>query len=263
MKTLLALPLLALFAFSCRQREISPETGIPVSAASLKKIGNKLQEISGKGFEYPWTGIEEQLRAQGLEYLPLVGYGSLLNPQSAARTITNTPPDGHPPVIAAGARRVFEYRMPDKPSIDPADPARAALNVRATGRPSDLINGRLLTVHFEDLPALRKREFGYSLRPVVYLPWGEWKNEPSIAYILCAEREVVDGTKILDPSLLPEPSYLELCEAGARMVSPDFHRFFLQTTYLANGQTSLDVWKQTHARAGAQPSTKTEASPEP
>ncbi|MEM8493989.1 MAG: hypothetical protein AAF663_01220 [Planctomycetota bacterium] len=120
-------------------------------------------------FEYPWNGLEQALESQGHDQLQLVGYGSLLNPTSAARTIADTPPGGHPPVLAFGARRLFDYVMPQffidryqangAPEYPPS--YRAALNTRWTGDPADVVSGRLIPLHVGDLDGLREREKGY------------------------------------------------------------------------------------------------------
>src|SRR5271154_1143838 len=105
-------------------------------------------------FKYPWEDFEKRIHELGTERLSLVGYGSLLNPQSAAKSVRNTPSNGHPPVVALGARRVFNYRMPDgifeQYGAEPGARDRAALN--AEPAPTGVINGRLIEFAVSDLP---------------------------------------------------------------------------------------------------------------
>lgn len=232
---ILSIPVLST---SCK----TAETGTAIPEKTLIRMEQALSAYVGKGYDYPWFELEEQ----GIRSLRLIGYGSLLNPESAARTVSDTPPDGHPPVLAMGARRVFEYVMPAAAIEHYAEgdrtfraDQRAALNTRFTGRAEDLLNGRVMEIRADDFEALREREFGYDLRPVASLPWGSWDDEPKIGYLLCAARKERNGRKILASDLAPFPPYLKLCEAGAAQVSPEFLRFFRETTYLGDGKTKL------------------------
>lgn len=192
---------------------------------------------------YPWPGLEERLAAQAAPVLHLVGYGSLLEPDSARRTVLDTPDDGHPPVLAWGARRLFDYEMSDagreRYGAAAEGRERAALDVRWTGRAADGFNGRLLDVAVDHLEALRRREVGYDLAPVVWQPWDEPDAAPAVAFALCASRRPVGGRVRVRDDVLPCPPYLEICRRGARRVSPAFEQVLLDTTFLADGTTPL------------------------
>ena len=60
--------------------------------------------------------------------------------------------------------------------------------------------------------------------------------------MLAAEAAVVKGQRVVDNSLLPNPSYVEICLAGAKEVSPEFVTAFLDTSYLGDGRTTLRRW---------------------
>ncbi|MGC3992007.1 MAG: hypothetical protein QM796_20410 [Chthoniobacteraceae bacterium] len=124
-------------------------------------------------YPYPWNDAEEQLRSHGHNSINLIGYGSLMNPASAARTIRDTPPTGHPPVVALGARRVFNYQIPPpvfvRYGVEPGENDRAALNAEPAA--CTLMNGRCIQVHVDDMPGLRERETAYDLQPVTCLDW--------------------------------------------------------------------------------------------
>ena len=72
--------------------------GVPSAARGSLQAG--LKTLDGAGFDYPWNGLEEEVAKMPEGKLLLVGYGSLLNRDSAARTIKDTPAEGHPPVLA-------------------------------------------------------------------------------------------------------------------------------------------------------------------
>lgn len=191
---------------------------------------------------YPWRELERQaLDRDGA--VAIVGYGSLLNPDSARRTMPDTPTDGHEPVIAVGARRVFDYAMSPAganrhgPIEHPMQ--RAALNTVWTRDPQDAITGRLLRVSTADLPALRERERGYHLAGVLYVPWNHPRATPRVGYVLTADAEPVDGVVHTDASLLPHQRYTAICLEGARRVDPAFEHAFIQTTWLGDRVTPL------------------------
>lgn len=213
-------PLAAASAFAVENAPTAPASAassLPPSGASME-AANALLERAGvprktraglqaalatldeRDFEYPWNGLEEAVTKMPENKLSLVGYGSLLNRDSAAKTIKDTPPEGHPPVLALGARRIFNYVMPEELLEDyrkryggnflPRE--RAALNVDYTGSPADALNGRLLTVSTADFEDLRKREPGYDLRPVVYVRWGEWDAVPFTGYVVVGFESVAE-----------------------------------------------------------------------
>jgi hypothetical protein len=218
-----------------------PELGIPQQP--IADLESAFHGMSAPSFAYPWHGLEDSLGKFPNGELPLIGYGSLLNPKSAARTIADTPSQGHPAVLAMGARRIFNYKMPEKALArypDRSDPlATAALNLEYSRSSHDFFNGRLVAVAPGDIKGLRERERGYDLEPVVYVPWNRWDAHPQVAYVLVARNR--PGQRVVDASQRPHPEYAELCLAGARLESPAFATFYLKTTFLADGRTSL--WK--------------------
>ena len=192
------------------------------------------------GFKYPWEDLEERLYEHAAARIYLVGYGSLLNPESAARSVRNTPSDGHPPVVAVGARRVFNYRMPDgifeRYGVEPGARDRAALNAEPAAE--SVLNGRLIELALADLPNLRVRETAYDLEPVTCLPWNKPNTAPFTAFVLCCKYEFWEGQRYVDNALMPFKPYYRLCRTGAEMVSPAFLNFYLKTCFLADRSTT-------------------------
>lgn len=189
-------------------------------------------------FEYPWTGLEDYLSRIGEPSIPLVGYGSLMNVDSAATTLQNNSGLPRRPVVCHGVRRLFNYRMPEKfiNKYGGADPGVhvAALNTQRTGDPTDSVNGVLEWVSIEDLDRLRERENGYNLSPSNACDW--WSGEAIDRQVFLLES--LNG----ESEILPHRRYLDVCIQGARSVSERFMKTFLQNTYLADGATILSDW---------------------
>jgi hypothetical protein len=192
------------------------------------------------GFNYPWEDLEKRLDDREVERFYLVGYGSLLNPQSAARSVRNTPSNGHPPVVALGARRVFNYRMPDvmfeRYGVEPGALDRAALN--AEPAVASVFNGRLIEFALSDLPDLRVRETAYDLQSVTCLSWDKPDTAPFTAFVLCCGYEFWEGKPYVDNTLVPYEPYYQLCRTGAELVSPAFLHLYLKTCFLADRSTT-------------------------
>ena len=195
-------------------------------------------------FNYPWDGLESFLE-DGMINLPLIGYGSLINEASAARTINTDDSAGRVPVKAYGAIRVFNYRMtPTLLNERYGTPAHsnyiAALNCERTGEARDQFNGILTHISPDHLEAFREREKEYALKPVVYQIWDEPSSSPQVAYILELLPGSGDEDDRYDPSILPHIDYTLLCQEGAQAISNSFLKGFNETTFLADKQTTLN-----------------------
>jgi len=225
---------------------------ITLSRQMLTTGASGEKQKAARGFEYPWKGLEREIAKEKGGHLLLVGYGSLINLDSSSETIAGVNAKDFFPVVAVGAKRIFNYRIPPDVLKDLGGRAKpdeiAALNVVATGRATDVINGRILPVSADDLPALRKREYGYHLRPVKCVRWDAQDAEPFTAYVLCAEDPVIQGRRVIDRTIKPNPAYVDICYAGARSVSRKFGELFLDTSYLADGKTSLRHWLKAHRK---------------
>jgi cation transport regulator ChaC len=218
--------------------ELSPEQ----TRAVARKLTEALQAPS---YRYPWRGLEEDLVHRQQSALRLLGYGSLVNAPSAARTLTE---GTRAPAIAFGARRLFNYEISDRQSrYGPVahSLARAALNVSVTGRPEDRVNGVIIEVARSDIPALRQRERGYDLRPVACIPWADKNEAPFLAYILECPDEPREGEVHTSEGIEPHHTYYRVCREGAAQIGEDFLRFWLASTYLADGVTPVEHWEAT------------------
>jgi len=196
-------------------------------------------------FVYPWPNLESDLARSAREQLRIIGYGSLVNAGSAGRTLSS---EHRLPVVAAGARRLFNYLMdpiPERygPLQRPA--ARAALNVRVTYDPDDVLNGVLTHVPREEIPAFRARETGYDLVPIPFVPWSAPTSDPDVAYVLEAPEGVPRNGRVRTRSdLEPHPAYYAVCREGAASFGDPFLAFWLDTTFLADGVTTARDWER-------------------
>ncbi len=221
--------------------------GISLSPAQAAEVSRKIAQAKGEqSYLYPWKFLERDLNRRGFSSISIVGYGSLLNSTSAGEILHDTPLGPRQPVIAFGTHRIFNYQMsPDGGRYGPPTKvlARAALNTRITGDINDAVNGVLLEIPVGDIPAIRKREFGYDLIPVACLGWNTLEKAPFLAYILRCPDKPRRGKKLTNDRLEPHREYYRVCRRGAAELGEEFLRFWLSTTYLADGITSMGQWE--------------------
>jgi hypothetical protein len=200
-------------------------------------------------YAYPWQALTEDLDRRGLTHVPVVGYGSLLNSESAAQTLSAGSLEGRRPILAFGVLRLFTRAMSsvatDRSAGNPD--VRAALNVRITGRQEDVVNGALIQVAREDLEALRRRERRYDLVPVACVEWDDRTVPPFTAYILVSPEELWRAESAAHPVIEPHPEYYQTCRRGAAEFGDAFLRFWLATTFLADGVTPVSAWEKTRS----------------
>jgi hypothetical protein len=195
-------------------------------------------------YEYPWTGLEEELKAQGLSTIRLFGYGSLLNRESASRTFAGSV-ERFVPAIAFGVVRLFNFEMPDAVRVrygaldDPL--ARGLLNAQVTGFMSDIANGVLIEVDVNEIEPLREREVGYDLRPVTCIEWERGAHGmPCLAYVLSCPDRLWKGRPLTNPELRPHRQYFQQCLDGAASIAQAFLNFWMDTTFLADGEKLVE-----------------------
>ncbi|MHC4845733.1 MAG: hypothetical protein ACYTCU_06190, partial [Planctomycetota bacterium] len=201
-------------------------------------------------FRYPWEGLEQELARDGRGSLPLVGYGSLVELDSAARTLGPASLRTARSIVCFGVRRVFEYdKTAGRPRAGQAadDPARAALNARVTGEPADALNGLLFDMERDDVHAMREREIGYDLVPTACFAWDALDLPAMPAWVLSAPDEPRVGSVFVDPDLTPDVEYFARCRDGAAALGEPFLRFWRETTFLADGVTPIAAWESRQA----------------
>jgi predicted ATPase len=120
----------------------------PLDSAELNEISALVASSFDRlSYEYPWTGLENDLRTQKRSTIRLFGYGSLVNQESALRTFAGAG-ERLTAAIAFGVIRLFNFEMPDVVrarygGISDDDPYRGLLNAQVTGFMTDVANGVL------------------------------------------------------------------------------------------------------------------------
>ena len=171
------------------------------------------------------------------EKIPLFGYGSLINRESASATLTDETLETFRPAIAFGVQRRFDYDPGlERYGTPPTPEERAMLNLTYTGDMNDIVNGVVVDMNKEDLIALSKREIGYDLIPVIVVNWDDAleSQNPTLytAYTFSAPSHI-------NPDLLPRPDYYERVLNGARTFGDDYLELWYNTTYLGDGETPV------------------------
>lgn len=218
---------------------------------SLKLLDKIQSSFQFSSYGYPWYDLENILEKKGQKSIRLFGYGSLLNKFSAQQTINKDSVNQYKPAVAFGIRRLLDYNMPEDVRKRPlyqglvGPKELGVFNTRYTGSITDNANGALIDIPIEDIENLRSREIGYDLRPVVCLKWPIDQNNPdfSIAYTLGCSGRTWKGNSLTDSTLLPHKKYLDLCKEGAQGLGDEFLNHFLQTSFLADGITSISEWE--------------------
>lgn len=242
--------------WSKRERDSRPVSatgeglpGVRLSTAQTEAISRMMAETAKEPtYRYPWDMLEDELEARRVSEITVVGYGSLVNSASVAQTLSEQSLATCQPVIAFGARRLFNYEMPldlDRyaPPIHPL--ARAALNIRLTGNKDDVVNGIAMKLSPTDIPAMREREVWYDLVPVACLRWNKLEKPPFLAHILCCFDEFREGKRHTNDKIEPHRQYYSLCRKGASEFGEEFLRLWLATTYLADAVTPVAQWEAT------------------
>ncbi len=190
-------------------------------------------------YAYPWNDLLDRQQS-----LRIVGYGSLVNLDSARKTLYSSDLQNSRPVIAFGARRLYNYIMSPKSLGRFNTPAnsshRGVLNTIVTGQARDYFNGLEIELHPDDFERFREREFAYDLLPIVTLPWQNWQVRPGVAYVLSCRCEWMGERQMLSSSIDPHPGYQALCEQGYRDISDSFLHWFRRTTRSAHEDFRAD-----------------------
>lgn len=168
----------------------------------------------------------------------LLVYGSLMHPDELAPHVARD--RRVVPVRAQGFRRSFEQ----EPSWRKGEVGkRGVLTVRPS--PGHWINGVVVQGYdARDLRSLDQRERGYTREsvPVTAVePYPPLRETGPASDRLSASTPIDDEiaiyvgrNELLNPDLLPNPAYLELCVEAARRLGAEFLDDFLATTFVGS-----------------------------
>lgn len=243
-------------AFLAEAYEVSPTQPIlweqQYENLLLKKVGAKLPElVTYPFFQFPNEG-HEVLESQFPEGKVLIfGYGSLMNKISAGRHIKKESIDTMYPAIAFGVKRIFNYKAAKTEhwGADQNRKEKAMLNIVQTLNIASKANGVAIEVDLEDLQGLVSRETGYDLVPIVISSWNdvlEQKDniEMRIAYTFVATNELRNHIDYTSTEFYPVRGYLHAVQISSEAYGADFAKMWNDTTYLADGTTSINDWDE-------------------
>lgn len=198
---------------------------------------------------YPIEEPEQLYSLYGQEKIPLFSYGSLLNKESAARTLSEEALATHRPAIAFGIKRIFDRHVPTTKRWGPIERPNdtAMLNVHRTKEFSQITNGVIIEVDSKDLKNLITREEGYDLIPVIVTDWNNTEEKTptlSIAYTFRASEEAREGIYYTHRRINPVPGYALASKAGAAQYGKDFLKLWSTSTFLADKVTPFTAWEK-------------------
>lgn len=202
--------------------------------------------------EYPINNVDTLFELFGQSTITIFSYGSLLNKESASRTLRTETMDTYQPAVAFGVRRVFDRNVPNTSRwgipIRPND--TAMLNLHETDHMSDIVYGIIIEVDSNELKALVDREEGYDLIPVVAMLWDDaldtanQEPEPFIAYTFHAADAPRRNIFYTNSHINPVPGYAQAAKAGAAQYGNAFLKLWVATTFLADQKTPFAEWEK-------------------
>ncbi len=191
-------------------------------------------------YSYPYDNLHLQLKEKGIETIDIFSYGSLMDRQSASKTMSEKTLQTMRPAVAFGVKRLFNRDVPIKPNSkwgQPNNPqARGMLNVVPSDA-KDVVNGVVFTVSVDEIPDLLYREEGYNLIPVVVQNWKE-SGHNYYAYTFSAQAPYTNDT------IDPRPMYYELSRDASGRYDPAFYSLWFQTTFQSDGKTPIGEWEE-------------------
>lgn len=218
----------------------------------MKKVGAKLPElVAFPFFQYPNDSYRSLVEHSPSGKVLIFGYGSLINKESAARSVNAAAIASMTLAIAFGVKRLFNVKVsdPSRWGKNQNQKERAMLNLAQTLNIAAMANGVVFEVDATDLGRLVSREIGYDLVPILVASWNDvLAQSPEIkirvAYTFVAASELRNNTAYTSTEYYPVLGYLHAIQEATQAYGPEFAAFWNATTYLADGTTSIDDWDQ-------------------
>lgn len=218
----------------------------------MEKVGQEMKRLSTyPSLEYPNRDIQQILEKFPEGKVLLFGYGSLINADSAAWSVSSKAVQSMRPMIAFGFKRIFNYTAQNVSArgLNLSENERAMLNIVPTTTYNHIINGVVMEISREDLHRLVQREVGYDLVPMLVTDWNQAIAEnPSInikiAYTFFVPSGLRDGVNYTQAKYYPIRRYLHTVRDGAAVFGPKFLNYWNETTYLGDGRTPVNQWDE-------------------
>ncbi len=222
---------------------------LPLYAVDETAFSKAESEAEALGYwSYPYSDIIDSLRAQGKDSIAIFSYGSLMDRTSAAKTVSESTLATRRPAIGYKIKRIFDRDVAIRAGskwCQPAHPhARGMLNVLPTGYSADFVNGVLLDVPLEEIPNVLFREEGYDLLPIVVKEWDIEHETVEPVYRVAYTFHAPQRSPYTNSEIFPRPKYYELTRDAALQYGQLFYELWLETTYLADGITSIVEWEE-------------------
>lgn len=217
-----------------------------------EKLSEQVPNLANfPSLQYPNEGHEKLPELFPDQKVLLFGYGSLMNKQSASRSLSPETLATMKPVVAFGLQRIFNYKAKktDHWGANQDKLEKAMLNLYPTTSYKDVVNGVSIEVNAEDLPELVRRETGYDLVPILIADWSEISEEnptPTIkvAYTFIVPLGLRNHIEYTSVRYYPVRGYMHAAQEGALEYGENFLDLWNHTTYLADGLTDVTEWDQ-------------------
>jgi len=217
----------------------------------MKNIFNPLKNY--KTFHYPF-GAKAAEHFNKSDEIKLFTYGSLLNKDSALRTMDEQTYNSRITSVAFGYKRIFNRDVDIAASARYTTPdnhlERGMLNLLSTENADDVVNGFIFDFKISALQAMCEREEGYDLVPCVVQPWDAFcekqsdHSQMSVAYTFVAPHEERSGVCPVSHEVLPVKEYFDLVKEGVSIYGEDFLQKWYDTTFLADKETPIADWEK-------------------
>lgn len=248
MKIIFITLLLSMFSLEANENLWSPK----YQDILMEKIGGQMKTLSTyPSIKYPSSDIQQILKKYPNGKVLLFGYGSLMNPTSAARSVSPEAVKSMKPALAFGLKRIFNYKAGNvsRWGSDLPENEKAMLNIEPMTTYNHAINGVVMEVSAKDLAQLVEREVGYDLVPVIVANWDHiiLKHccvKMKIAYTFYVPDELRQGIDYTQTEYYPVRGYLHAVQDGAAIFGDKFLNYWNKTTYLSDGTTSVKEWDE-------------------
>lgn len=218
----------------------------------LKKVAAEMPKlVSYPFFQYPNTEHLSVIDKFPQGKVLIFSYGSLMNKQSASRSMKPEALETMQPAVAFGVKRIFNYKATktDHWGADQNKREKAMLNLSQTVNINSVANGVMLEVDAEDLSRLVQRETGYDLVPILVARWDDVLSQNpeiviQVAYTFSAAGELRNHVDYTSTKYYPVRGYLHAIQEAAHSFGDEFAAMWNSTTYLADGTTSVDEWDE-------------------
>lgn len=214
------------------------------------KISKSLADLPS--YQYPYNYLPSLLESQGKKSIKLFVYGSLMDYNSASRTLSQKTLKTRKLVKAYGVKTIYNRSVSYLSTPHWGKPinsyAIAMLNTSVTGNTENIALGIVLDIPLNEISSLLSREVGYDMKPVVIQNMNQLNmtSEMSsssdqraknydIAYALSSPAH----SQYTDDRLLPREGYYQRVIEAAKSNGPDFFDQWIKNTFLSDGITTI------------------------